>query len=178
MSESFRFFKTERKYFISWTLLALLLLSLTAYAASPLEGKTAPDFALAGMDGQNHRLSEMRGQVVMVNFWATWCGPCREEMPPMNELYQRYKSLGFTILGVNIDDKREAGEKMARNLGISYPVLFDAGKSVSKQYKVEAMPTTILVDRNGKVRHVHFGYKSGYIDEYQKEVRALLAERG
>lgn len=161
-------------------LLALLLLAVSTAlpAASPMIGRTADDFALKGMDGANHRLSELRGQVVMVNFWATWCGPCREEMPPMNALYQRYKSLGFTVLGVNIDDAQAGAKKMAKKLGVSYPILFDTDKKVSKQYKVSGMPTTVIIDRNGKVRHVHFGYKKGYMDNYQKEVRSLLAERG
>lgn len=96
----------------------------------------------------------------------------------MDALYQRYKSLGFVVLGVNIDDKRELADKMIKQLGVSYPILFDSDKSVSKQYKVNAMPTTLIIDRDGKVRHVHYGYKSGYMDTYQAEVRALLAERG
>jgi len=169
----------SHRFFVNLTLAFLMLVFSSALsAASPMIGRTAHDFALKGMDGANHRLSELRGQVVMVNFWATWCGPCREEMPPMDALYKRYKSLGFTVLGVNIDDARAGAEKMAKKLGVSYPILFDTDKSVSKKYKVNAMPTTVIIDRNGKVRHVHFGYKKGYMDSYQKEVRRLLAERG
>jgi len=167
---------------IKQLVLALFMLALSSassvWGASSMIGRTADDFALKGSDGVNHRLSEYRGNVVMINFWATWCGPCREEMPPMDALYQRYKSLGFVVLGVNIDDNRGAADKMVKQLGISYPILFDTDKSVSRQYKVNAMPTTIIMDRDGKVRHVHFGYKAGYMDTYQAEVRTLLSERG
>ena len=158
-----------------------LILFLTAspiWAASPLIGKTASDFALKSDKGTNHRLSEYRGDVVMINFWATWCGPCREEMPILDDLYKQYKALGFVVLGINIDDKRSAADKMLKKLNVSYPILFDTDKRVSEQYPVTGMPTTIIMDRDGIVRHVHYGYKAGYIDTYQAEVRALLAERG
>ena len=148
----------------------------TTLASSGLTGQPAPDFALKSSTGENLRLSEYRGDVVMINFWATWCGPCRQEMPLLDDLYARYERVGFTLLGVNIDDDSRRAMQMIDELGVNFPVLFDSSKNVSKLYDVEAMPVTVLVDREGTVRHIHHGYKPGYEDKYLTEIRSLLRE--
>ena len=148
----------------------------TGLASSGLEGQTAPDFALKSSTGENMRLSEYRGDVVMVNFWATWCGPCRQEMPLLDELYQRYSRVGFNLLGVNIDDDSRRAMQMIEELGVNFPVLFDASKRVSALYDVDAMPVTVIIDREGTVRYVHQGYKPGYEDKYLTQIRSLLRE--
>lgn len=156
--------------------LVLTVFAATSLASSGLEGTVAPDFALKSSTGENLRLSEYRGDVVMINFWATWCGPCRQEMPLLDELYQRYERVGFNLLGVNIDDDSRRAMQMIDELGVNFPVLFDARKEVSKLYEVDAMPVTVLVDREGNVRYVHHGYKPGYEDKYLDQVRSLLRE--
>jgi peroxiredoxin len=156
--------------------LLVTVFAATSLASSGLEGQTAPDFALKSSTGENLRLSEYRGDVVMINFWATWCGPCRQEMPLLDELYSRYERVGFNLLGVNIDDDSRRAMQMIEELGVSFPVLFDARKEVSKLYEVEAMPVTVLVDREGNVRYVHHGYKPGYEEKYLDQVRSLLRE--
>ena len=148
----------------------------TSLASSKLEGQPAPDFALKSSTGENMRLSEYRGDVVMINFWATWCGPCRQEMPLLDELYERYSRVGFNLLGVNIDDDSRRAMQMIEELGVDFPVLFDATKRVSEMYDVDAMPVTVIVDREGTVRYVHQGYKPGYEDKYLTEIRTLLRE--
>ncbi|MEJ2257306.1 MAG: TlpA disulfide reductase family protein [Woeseiaceae bacterium] len=160
------------------TIIALVFSALAAssLAASSLEGRTAPDFALRSASGDNLRLSEYRGNVVMINFWATWCGPCRQEMPLLDELYDRYERVGFNLLGVNIDDDSSRAMQMVDELGVGFPVLFDARKEVSKLYDVEAMPVTVILDRQGTVRYVHHGYKPGYEDKYLDQIRTLLRE--
>jgi peroxiredoxin len=160
---------------------ALLGLAFTAFAAtslasSGLTGQSAPDFALKSSSGDNLRLSEFRGDVVMVNFWATWCGPCRQEMPLLDELYSRYGRVGFSLLGVNIDDNQSKAMDMIAELGVSFPVLFDSSKQVSELYDVDAMPVTVLIDREGTVRYVHQGYKPGYEEMYLDQIRSLLRE--
>ena len=156
--------------------LALTVFAASSLAASGLAGQPAPDFALKSSTGENMRLSEYRGDVVMINFWATWCGPCRQEMPLLDELYSRYERVGFNLLGVNIDDDSSRAMDMISELGVSFPVLFDARKEVSKLYDVDAMPVTVLVDREGNVRYVHQGYKPGYEEKYLDQVRSLLRE--
>jgi len=97
-------------------------------------------------------------------------------MPLLDELYTRYERVGFSLLGVNIDDDSRRAMQMIEDLGVSFPVLFDARKEVSELYEVEAMPVTVLVDRECNVRHVHHGYKPGYEDKYLDQVRSLLRE--
>ena len=134
----------------------------------------APDFTLRAMNGPNLRLAEQRGRVVMVNFWATWCGPCRQEMPQLDRLYQKYRASGFVLLGVNVDDDARKAADVAAKLGVSFPVLLDTDKVVSKLYDLSTMPSTVLIDREGKVRYVHRGYLTGYEDNYDKQIRELL----
>lgn len=155
-------------------LLATLFLFNSAYAGN-LSGK-APDFTLKSNQGTNLKLSEQRGDVVMINFWASWCGPCRQEMPLLDAMYKKYKKLGFTIWGVNIEPDSSSANKLLKDVPVSFPILFDTANKVSKQYNVTAMPSTVLVDRNGNLRYLHKGYKPGYENEYRKQVKKLLRE--
>ena len=169
--------KTNSRIYTPWCGMLFLLFCITGITpAAAAEPSLAPDFALKADNGRNVRLREMRGQVVMLNFWATWCGPCREEMPKLEQLYVKYRPAGFTLLGVNIDDNPKNALSMAKKLGVSFPILFDRDKQVSKLYKVDAMPSTVLIDRDGKTRYLHRGYKLGYEEIYQTEVRELLKE--
>lgn len=156
--------------------LVFSVFAATALASSGLTGQPAPDFALKSSTGENLRLSEFRGDVVMINFWATWCGPCRQEMPLLDELYTRYQRVGFSLLGVNIDDDSRKAMNMISELGVNFPVLFDSRKEVSQLYQVDAMPVTVILDREGNVRHVHQGYKPGYEVKYLDQIRSLLRE--
>ena len=149
---------------------------LAATAAAPLANAVAPDFTLRGADGRNVRLDELRGQVVLVNFWATWCGPCREEMPRLDTLYQKYRKSGFVLLGVNVDDDPHTALATAAKLGVSFPVLFDTDKKVSKLYDLGTMPSTVVIDRDGKLRFTHRGYRDGVEGDYDQQIRGLLKE--
>ena len=154
----------------------LVIFTVSTLAASSLQGQVAPDFVLRSATGENLRLSEYRGDVVLINFWATWCGPCRQEMPLLDDLYGRYQRVGFNLLGVNIDEDSRRAMQMVQELGVNFPVLFDENKEVSKLYEVDAMPVTILVDREGIVRHIHHGCRRGYEEKYLTEIRSLLRE--
>jgi peroxiredoxin len=141
-----------------------------------IERSAAPDFTLKSNSGENLRLSEYRGEVVMINFWASWCGPCRQEMPLLDELYSQYQPMGFTVLGVNVEEDSTKARDMLKNLPVNFPVLFDDQSEVSRLYNVVAMPSTVLVDRDGKVRYLHQGYQPGLEETYQQQVRALIRE--
>jgi len=158
------------------TVLVLLLPSGAVLSAPPKIGQPAPDFTLRSSEGKNLKLSERRGEVIMVNFWATWCAPCRQEMPQLNVLHDRYRRNGFTLLAVNVDDNEKAAQDMIRQLGIRFPVLFDTRKQASRQYDVDAMPSTLLIDRDGRVRYLHRGYRAGVEKEYEEKIRELLKE--
>lgn len=152
---------------------ATLLPAAVAWAAVQPQ-QAAPDFTLKRAEGGNLRLAEQRGQVVLINFWASWCGPCRIEMPHLNKLHDKYKAGGFMVLGVNIDDDPRNAVATATKLGVSFPVLLDGDKRVSKLYDLSTMPTTLIIDRDGRLRHLHRGYREGYELTYDQQVRDLL----
>jgi peroxiredoxin len=141
------------------------------------DSQPAPDFTLTDANGQSVTLSDLRGQVIMINFWASWCGPCRQEMPLLEQIHQRYEPLGFTLLGVNVEENSADGKAFLRDQPVSFPVLYDPENGISKLYDVIAMPSTVLIDRQGNVRYLHHGYKPGYENDYQDQVRALARER-
>jgi peroxiredoxin len=143
----------------------------TASSSSP-----APDFKLPSRSGGTGSLSQYKGQVVMINFWASWCGPCRQEFPLLDNMYKKYKSLGFTLLGVNVDKDSADAEKWLAQTPVTFPILFDRKSEASNTYQVNAMPTTVFVDRKGQVRLVHRAYKPGDEVEYLNEIKNLLKE--
>lgn len=131
---------------------ALAALSLAAGAA---DAPTAPDFALRSAAGSNHRLSEHRGEVVALVFWASWCGDCRRELERFERLRKTYAPVGLVVYGINLDKAAAQAGAIAGATGIGYPVLVDADKQVSRSYRVEDLPLIVLIDRNGVVRARH-----------------------
>lgn len=156
--------------------LALLLFSCTKKGPSAEIGKLAPDFTLTDINGNSVRLADMKGRVVMVEFWATWCPPCRESTPVLNELYRKYRDRGFTLLGVSIDkgqDVRADVNSFVKELSISYPVFLDTD-DVYLSYKVINVPSSFMIDKNGRIAHSHIGYLPGMAESLTKEIEALL----
>lgn len=153
-----------------------LLLCAGLASAAPAIGSAAPDFTLRALEGSNTRLQEQRGKVVLVNFWATWCTPCRQEMPHLSRLSDKYSASGLVLLGVNVDDDTRNAADVAKKLKVSFPVLLDTDKRVSRLYDLNTMPSTLLIDRNGRVRYFHRGYQDGYEATYEKQIRELLKE--
>ncbi len=146
---------------------------------SPKEGFRAPNFTLENQAGELVTLSDLRGQVVMINLWASWCLPCREEMPAIDQVYRRRAADGFVVLAVNstVQDSEEAAVTFAESLGLTFPTLFDRDGTVSRSYQLLALPTSFFVDRRGIIREVVTG---GNLSEslIESKIEALLAERG
>jgi len=167
---------TYHSYSLRWfiILFASLLLVGTTNAAT-IQGK-APNFTLKSNTGKNIKLSELRGQVVLLNFWASWCGPCRQEMPLLEKLQQRYSALGFTVLGVNVEEDPSKAKTLLKDISVSFPILFDTQNTVSQQYKVSAMPSTVMIGRDGNMRYLHRGYKPGDEAQYKKWIKQLVKE--
>jgi len=136
----------------------------------------APDFTLKSLTGGNLRLEEYRGQVVLINFWASWCGPCRQEMPLLDRLHHRYEDTGFAVLGVNVEGEVEPAQNIVDKTNVTFPILIDDGQKVSEMYNLEAMPSTVVVDRDGVVRYIHLGYKPGDEAKYVEVVKQLIRE--
>ncbi|QGX38664.1 TlpA disulfide reductase family protein [Permianibacter aggregans] len=169
---------SNRRAVIATSLLMLLFVSglvVSSVQAKELSGP-AKDFTLKVRGGGNTRLADLRGEVVMINFWASWCGPCRQEMPLLEDMYQRYKDLGFTILGVNVDHDPALADKLLKDIKVSFPVLLDAKNEISRLYDIDAMPSTVMVDRNGNMRFLHRGYKPGYEVQYEEQIKQLVRE--
>jgi peroxiredoxin len=136
----------------------------------------APDFELPTRGGSSVGLSQLRGQVVMINFWASWCGPCRQEFPILDAMYRKYRPMGFTLLAINVESDAADAERFLAATPVSFPIAWDAANKVSGAYGVSAMPTTLIVDRKGQVRWVHRAYKPGDENEYLDQVRSMLRE--
>jgi DsbE subfamily thiol:disulfide oxidoreductase len=162
------------------SILATLLLAATSQAAStpaPLSpGAAAPEFELPALDGKALGTTALRGRIVLVNFWASWCGPCRTEMPILNQLAKQYGSRGVTVVGINVEPERGAALNWLKTTPVNFPVLFDADSKVSSAYRVSGMPNTVVLDRKGVIRYVHRGYAPGAENEYMDQIRALIRE--
>jgi peroxiredoxin len=155
-----------------FAILALVMSGLAATATA-----AAPGFTLPSRSGGTLSLSELKGQVVMVNFWATWCGPCRQEMPLLEQIQRKYESLGFTVVGVNVEpDSAEAQKWLAQAAPVTFPILFDRENKVAAEFGVDGMPSTVFIDRTGAVRYVHRGYRPGDEAGYADMVRSLVKE--
>jgi peroxiredoxin len=142
----------------------------------PIVGKDAPDFVLKALDGSNLRLSEFRGQVVLVNFWARWASDSRQEMPALNQINRTYERAGLVVLGISIDDDLTRAREFADAMKLSYHVMLDAGSQIGQDYQLGKMPMTILVDRSGVIRYAHVGYRRGDDRVFLDHIRELLRE--
>lgn len=156
----------------------VVILALVASATLSLSASAdpAPDFTLPSSIGENVRLAEQRGQVVMLNFWASWCGPCRKEMPLLDEMSKRYGAAGFVLYGVNVEEDNTDAKKLIKQLGVTFPILYDTESKASSLYNVDAMPTTVLIDKKGEIRFVNRGYKEGDENKYRDQIRELIKE--
>jgi cytochrome c biogenesis protein CcmG/thiol:disulfide interchange protein DsbE len=164
-------------------LLAAGLLAMSPYPWAdderPEVGHFAPDFALKNLTGKTVRLSDFRGKkVVLINFWATWCPPCRLEMPTMQQIYSDYKDRGFEILAINIEpDATDEIRQFMKELRLTFPVLLDSDMKVTRQYRLFGLPISILIDRHGIIRSKDVGYHDWTTAESRQRVEALLKPR-
>jgi len=153
------------------------LASNNSDATSTHEQVQAPDFTLKFLDGAETSLKDYRGQVVMLNFWATWCAPCRQEMPEMQGLWQKFKDKGFVILAVSEDEGHEKRiQGFVKKLKLTFPILLDPQGEVSDQYKLTGLPTTFLIDRHGKLVTTVVGLRDWRSSESVALIASLLED--
>jgi cytochrome c biogenesis protein CcmG, thiol:disulfide interchange protein DsbE len=149
------------------------LASTTAFAGAS-KGQRAPEFALPTMRGQTVALSSLRGKVVLVDFWAQWCEPCKKELPQLDKLAKEYAGKGVVVLAVNIDKQRDNAARLVKQLGLSLDVLLDPAGSVAAAYDLPKMPTSFVVDKKGIVRYVNEGFEGpADVDRFKKELDEL-----
>jgi peroxiredoxin len=167
------------KTILRFPLAALVaVLVAAAWPAVASDGSPpAPAFTLTSRSGKTVSLADLKGQVVMINFWASWCGPCRQEFPALDEMYRKYKPMGFEMVGINVESEKSDAERFLGATPVSFPILFDPDNKVSGNYGVSAMPTTFLVDRQGRLRWQHRAYKPGDEAKYIEQIRAMLREK-
>jgi peroxiredoxin len=142
----------------------------------PLKAHEAPDFALHAIAGGNVRLSEHRGDVVILSFWGSRCTPCREQLAALNRTLATYRSAGLQVYGINVDDDQTRALAYAHGESVTFPLLLDPEKSVSRSYQVDNLPMTLLIDRNGVVRNVIRDYNAKSEELFLQQLRALLNE--
>jgi thiol-disulfide isomerase/thioredoxin len=146
-----------------------------ALGADP--GERAPAFALPTAAGETLALERLRGQVVYVDFWASWCGPCRRSFPWMNEMNRKYAAKGLAIVAINVDKKRADAERFLAQVPAEFTVVFDAPGAVPAAYAVKGMPSSYLIDANGRVAVVEQGFRDESRAVLEEKIRALLAAR-
>ncbi len=151
-----------------------LFLAITAQAGKL--STPAPDITLKSTTGENIRLADLKGKVVMVNFWASWCGPCRQEMPLLEKIYTDYKDAGFVLLGVNVDAETADRDDFMKKTPMSFPILDDSANTATEVFGVEAMPSSYFIDKDGKLVYLHKGYKPGEESVYVAQIKKLLAQ--
>jgi peroxiredoxin len=159
--------------------LGLTLAAAAVLASEPpyaLLGRAAPDFALHAAAGDNVRLSEHRGEVVVLNFWSSRCTSCRTQLAALNRSFATYRSAGLSVYGVGVDDDPAQAQDFARTAGVDFTLLLDPAKAVSRSYQVDNLPMTVLIDRNGTVRYVLRDYSNASSTLYLQQLRTLLNE--
>lgn len=157
----------------------LLMLVLPAFSWGGLVNQPAPAFTLTDISGRVVSLSNFKGKVVFIDFWASWCPPCKVEFPELIRLMDRYSGADVALIAVNVDKKRShADDFIAKFPGIpaNFHVLLDADTKVIKTYNASAMPTSFILDKNGVIRHVHFGYRETDRKKWVEEIDALLKQ--
>ena len=157
-----------------WPLAAKAASAQSTSAPAPVAGAPAPDFSLNNLGGSEVRLSDLKGQVVLVNFWATWCGPCRLEMPAIQQQYNALRDKGFTVLAVNLDEPAEDVSRYTTELALTFPVLLDPGAKINDMYRVRGYPTSFFVNRDGVIDAEHVGIMSdGQLKDYLTQLGLL-----
>ncbi|MBI3989423.1 MAG: TlpA family protein disulfide reductase [candidate division NC10 bacterium] len=177
MASSFK----RMTWLLAFTIVIGLHTSLPAFAddARPEVGHFAPDFALCDTDPKLIRLSDYRGKVVLLNFWATWCPPCRLEMPTMEQVYREYKRRGLEVLAVSLDTGHAAVvavqvAEFMKELKLTFPALLDPKMEVARRYRLVGLPTSFLIDRQGRIRFKEVGFRSWTDPDSRKKLEALL----
>lgn len=155
-------------------LIALAIVGLSQLAAALDVGTSPPEIGLTAFDGSRVSLPALRGKVVVVDFWASWCAPCKQEMPVLESLYKRFKAQGLVIVGVSVDNDRANAQRFIREVGVSFPIVHDADHSVAGRFKPPKMPTSYVIDKTGKIRFIHGGYRSEDAQKLEQEITSLL----
>lgn len=144
---------------LAWIFISARSSSTPGLTAAPQQGFSAPDFTLTSITGETVMLSDLRGKAVLVNLWATWCPPCRAEMPAIEKVYNEYKDQGFVVLAVNMtyQDAFDKIEPFVKEQGLTFPILLDETGSLANSYQLRSLPSSYFIGRNGVIQEVVIG---------------------
>jgi thiol-disulfide isomerase/thioredoxin len=159
---------------------ATAALALCLLLRAPVRGTETlpiPTVPLHKADGSIVHLSDYAGKVVLVDFWASWCVPCKASFPALDSLYQRNRSRGLEVLAVNVDEQRKAAEAFLAARPHEMPVIFDPKGEAATAFRIRAMPSSVLIDRSSQIRFTHAGYSTEVLSSYQREIELLLSEQ-
>jgi peroxiredoxin len=158
--------------------LIVMLLAIPLFVKSQEVGKEAPGFSGKTISGDNISLSDFKGKVTLIDVWASWCGPCKQEFPFLLELYDKYSDKDFTILAITIDEEKSNAEKFLKSLKkeVKFNIMFDPEAKVATQYDVNAIPSVYILDKKGVIRYYHLGFMDSEKEKYIKEIETLLSE--
>lgn len=160
------------------TLMTFALLIVSQFSWAVGIGDTAPDFKIPRLEAKGQiDLKRYRGKVVYVDFWASWCGPCRQSLPILNQIRKDYRSKGFEVIAINLDEEREDAMAFLKQFPVSYPTARDTTGKVPESYGLQGMPTAYLVDKKGRVQLVHEGFKKSDDAELRHHIKQLLAQK-
>ena len=158
-------------------LLAAAAIAVAAGASAVGVGEAAPAFVLPTAAGESIALEKLKGRVVYVDFWASWCGPCRRSFPWMNEMQQKYGAQGFTVIGVNVDKRRPDAQRFLQQTPAVFSIVYDETGKTPEAWTVKGMPSSYLVDATGKVVAVESGFRDEQKAPLEDRIRALLPSR-
>ncbi|MSU34231.1 MAG: TlpA family protein disulfide reductase [Pedosphaera sp.] len=148
---------------------------LRAASAGPKAGDTLPDLTSFGLEGT---LPDLKGKTVLIDFWASWCGPCKKSFPSLAKLHEKYSAKGFLILAVSVDEEKEDMDKFLEKNPVPFPVVRDPKSQLAEKLGIDVMPTSILVGADGKIRMVHRGFEGESTrKQYQTDIEAALAAK-
>ena len=150
--------------------------SWTTIANALDAGGKMPEIGLSDLSGKPVTVASLAGKVVVIDFWATWCAPCREELPMLQKLYKKYGAQGLVVVGVSVDKDVANIKQFMQKMPLSFPIVHDAAHAVSGKYSPPRMPSSYIVDRKGIVRYVHGGYRAEDAAEFEKQVQTLLGK--
>ncbi len=173
MPKSFAFW--SRSACFSACLIAAALV-LPRLAAALDAGAKLPEIGQKDLAGKQVTAASLAGKVVVVDFWASWCAPCREELPMLNGLYKKYSGQGLVVVGVSVDKDLDNIQKFIAKMPLAFPLVHDSDHQISSRYAPPRMPSSYIVDRKGIVRYVHAGYRAADAADFETQIKTLLAQ--
>ena len=160
------------------TVIALLTSAFSFNSFATEVGQPAPQFTLPTLQQDKPTsLTQFAGKVVYLDFWASWCAPCRTSFPLLNKLHEKLKSQGFEVVGINLDEDKANAEKFLKEFSVGFTVLRDAKGEWADQFVVESMPTSFIIDKQGVVKYIHHGFTSDDVKDLEPKITALLAKK-